>query len=261
MTAATPALWRILPVFSLTVRQFLAGRMARVTLALALLPTLFGLIYLVRPADITPRGFLTTTFQQLFLPTVLPIAVLLLATSAFGNELEDRTLPYLTLKPRGRWRIVLEKWLAVVVAALPLLLGGLALTTLVASRGPVETASRVAPETALAPLLGAMAGATVAGTILLASVFLLVSLIVPRALLAGMVYVFAWETLLGRFLPGVKSVSIRHAAESVFVALLGDPDVTVEGASTLRGALLAVAIASIVALGLAAWRLRSMDLE
>jgi len=261
MTLVPPVAWRLLPVFALTVRQFLAGRMARVTLALALLPALFALIYLVRPADVTPRGFLTTTFQQLFLPTLLPIATLLLATSAFGNELEDRTLPYLTLKPRSRLRIVVEKWLAVIVVALPLLLGGLALTTLVASRGPVETASRVAPETALGPLFAAMVGATVAGTILLASVFLLVSLVVPRALLAGMVYVFAWESLLGRFLPGIRVVSIRHAAESVFVALLGDPDVTIEGASTLQGALLAVAIVSAAALGLATWRLRSMDLN
>ncbi len=255
-------IWRALPVFSLTVRQFLAGRMARVTLALALLPVLFAAVYLVRPADVTPRQFLTETiFRGLFLPTLLPIGVLLLATSAFGNELEDRTLPYLTMKPWGRWRIVLEKWLATTVVALPLLLGGLALTTLVASRGPAETASRVAPDTALGPLLGAMVGATAAGTVLLASVFLLVSLLVPRALLAGMVYVFAWESLLGRFLPGVKAVSIRHAAESIFVALLGDPAVTVEGASTLRGALLAVAIVSVVSLALAAWRLRSMDLE
>lgn len=261
MTLVPPLTWRVLPIFALTVRQFLAGRMARVTLALALLPTLFALIYLIRPADITPRLFVTETFQQLFLPTLLPIAVLLLATSAFGNEMEDRTLPYLTLKPRSRLQIVLEKWLAVIVVALPLLLGGLALLTLVASRGPVETASRVAPDMALGSLLGAMVGATVAGTILLASVFLLVSLVVPRALLAGMVYVFAWESLLGRFLPGVKIISIRHAAESIFVALLGDPDVTVEGASTLPGTLLTVAIVSVATLVLATWRLRTMNLE
>jgi len=112
-------IWRVLPVFSLTVRQFLAGRMARVTLALALLPVLFAAVYLVRPADVTPRQFLTeTVFRGLFLPTLLPIGVLLLATSAFGNELEDRTLPYLTMKPWGRWRIVLEKWLATIVVAL-----------------------------------------------------------------------------------------------------------------------------------------------
>jgi ABC-2 type transport system permease protein len=261
MTLVPPVAWRALPVFALTVRQFLAGRMARVTLALALLPAVFALIYLIRPADITPRGFLTTSFQQVFLPTLLPIAVLLLATSAFGNELEDRTLPYLTLKPRSRLRIVIEKWLAVLAVALPLLLGGLAVTTLIASRGPVETASRVAPPTDIGPLFTAMVGGTVAGTVLFASVFLLVSLVVPRALLAGMFYVFAWESLLGRFLPGIRVVSIRHAAESVFVALLADPAVTIEGASTLRGAIIAVVVVSAVSLGLAAWRLRTMDLN
>ncbi|MCC6313394.1 MAG: ABC transporter permease [Thermomicrobiales bacterium] len=253
--------WRAAPVLTLTIRQFLGGKTARVVLALALVPALFALIWLVRPGDISPRFFLVETFRNLILPTLLPIAVLLLATAAFGNELEDRTLPYLTLKPIGRWRIVLGKWIAVLVVVVPLLLAGLVAATLLAARGPVDTASRVSNGGDLGPVLGAMAAATVAGAILLAAVFVLVSLVIPRALLAGMVYVFAWESLLGRFLPGVQSVSIRHAADSIFIAVLNDPAVTFAGAATLRGALLTVVIVSVVALALAALRLRSMNLE
>jgi|GEM_PF-280528 len=255
------ALWRIAPVFMLTVRQFLAGRMARVVLALALLPTLFAVVYLIRPMGRAPYTILVETFRNLWAPTLLPIAVLLLATAAFGNELEDRTLPYLTLKPMSRARIVLEKWLATVAVALPVLLLGLIAVTLVAGRGPVETASRVAAPADLWPLLGAMAAATAAGVVLLSAVFLLVGLVIPRALLAGMVYIFAWESLLGRFLPGVQALSVRHAVESVFVGLLADPNVTLDGAATVRGALTTVVVASAVALALATLRLRTMNLE
>jgi ABC-type transport system involved in multi-copper enzyme maturation permease subunit len=195
------------------------------------------------------------------LPTLLPIVVLLLATAAFGNEIEDHTLPYLTMKPIGRWRIVLEKWAAIVLVALPVLLLGLALAAAVASRRPADTASRVAAAPDVWPLLGAMAASTVVGVALLSSVFLAVSLLVPRALLAGMVYVFAWESLLGRLLPGVKSASIRHAAESVFVAVLADPRVTVEDGATIRGAVAVAAGVSLAALALAVVRLRTMNQE
>ena len=37
-------------------------------------------------------------------------------------------------------------------------------------------------------------------------------------LLVGIIYAFAWESLLGRFLPGIKVVSIRHYTDSTFIA-------------------------------------------
>ena len=46
-------------------------------------------------------------FVNLIAPTILPLAVLTLGTNALGNELEDRTMVYLVLKPISRWRIVL----------------------------------------------------------------------------------------------------------------------------------------------------------
>ncbi len=52
------------------------------------------------------------------------------------------------------------------------------------------------------------------------AIFLLVSLLVTRALLAGIVYALVWESLLGRYLPGLRIVSIRHYTESIFVGML-----------------------------------------
>ena len=89
--------WRLLPVLTLTLRQFAAGKIARVSVVLSLLPALFAAIYLIRPEGRAPYALLTDLFRNLWAPTLLPIVALLLATSAFGNELEDRTLPYLTL--------------------------------------------------------------------------------------------------------------------------------------------------------------------
>ena len=106
-----------------------------------------------------------------------------------------------------------------------------------------------------------MLGAASVGTILIASIFLAVSLVVPRALLAGIVYTFTWESLLGRFLPGLRVVSIRHYVQSIFVALLDDPEVTIDNATSLRGSLITVGVACVLAILFATWRLRRMNLE
>jgi ABC-2 type transport system permease protein len=195
------------------------------------------------PAD----EFLIDLFRELIVPTLLPIVVLLPATAAFGDELEDGTLPYLLMKPVSRARLVLGKYAAVLLVTLPASILGLAVTTLIASRAPeAENLVRV---------LGAMVGAATAATVLLAAVFLLVSLVVPRALLAGMIYIFAWESLLGRFLPGVEAISSREYTLRVFAGIL-DGDT-----STVSRSVLTMAVVAVVALVLAVWRLRRLQIS
>ena len=240
-------LWRLLPVTTLTVRQFTGGRTARLALVLSLIPALFAAIYVARPWDVTPDEFAIDLFRELIVPTLLPIVVLLPATAAFGNELEDGTLPYLLMKPVSRLRLVLGKYAAVLLVTVPALLAGMAVTTLVASRGPDAGD--------LGRILVAMAGSSVAAAALLGAIFLLVSLVIPRALLAGMIYVFAWESLLGRFLPGVRAISSREYALRVFDGIL-DNDVP-----TAWNAALTMLVVAAVCLLLAVWRLRSMQVD
>jgi ABC-2 type transport system permease protein len=241
------ALWRLLPVTTLTVRQFTGGRTARLALVLSLIPALFAAIYIARPWEETPNEFTIDLFRELIVPTLLPVVVLLPATAAFGNELEDGTLPYLLMKPVSRQRLVLGKYAAVLLVTIPALLIGLAITTLIASRGPDAGD--------LGRVLIAMAGASAAAVALLGAVFLLVSLIIPRALLVGMIYIFAWESLLGRFLPGVRAISSREHALRVFDGILDDDFPTASNAALT---MLVVAAACLL---LAVWRLRSIQVD
>lgn len=245
--------WKIIPVFTLTVRQFAGGKAVRVVAALAGIPALFTLIYLINPDVDDPRHFVfNTMFRGVVAATLLPITVLILATGALGHEIEDYTLPYLILKPISRARIVFEKFLGVLVVAGPLILAGLALTFVLAFRGQSSDNLR---------LLGAIAAAAGAGIVAYAAIFLLVSLLISRALLAGIVYSLLWESLLGRFLPGLRLISIRHFVESIAVRLLADPNYQLRGAITLQSALLTLAITSALALLLATWRLRRLNLD
>jgi ABC-2 type transport system permease protein len=263
---ADSLLWRPIPILTLTVRQFLGGRALWVVTALSFVPCLFAAIYLLDSSVAYPGDFLVEViFLGLVAPTLLPIAVLILATGALGNEVEDRTMPYLVLKPISRLRIVVEKLLGVLVVALPAVLSGLIVTYLMVDLGADESTirrGRAAVESGnLSDVLWAMLGAASVGVVATTAFFLLVSLVIPRALLVGIIYAFAWESLLGRFLPGIKVVSIRHYTDSVFVALLDDPDVTVDNAMSLTSALLTVGGLVVVSVALTTWRLRRMNLE
>src|SRR5829696_4959923 len=241
------ALWRLLPITTLTVRQFTGGRTARLAFVLSLIPALFAAIYVARPWDVTPNEFMIDLFRELIAPTLLPIVVLLPATAAFGNELEDGTLPYLLMKPVSRLRLVLGKYVAVLMVTIPALLAGLAVTTLIAAQGP-DAAD-------LGRVFMAMTAASAAAATLLGAVFLLVSLVIPRALLAGMIYIFAWESLLGRFLPGVRAISSREHTLRVFDGILD------EDFPTASNAALTMLVVAAACLLLAAWRLRSIQID
>ena len=103
----------------LSLRQLAGGRRAWIMLLLAAIPLLFALIYRLAGGEEAPTEFGDGLTSHLIISTILPLVMLVLATAAFGNELDDRTLPYLILKPLPRWKIVLPKLLA------PLLVGGI----------------------------------------------------------------------------------------------------------------------------------------
>ena len=99
------------------------------------------------------------------------------------------------------------------------------------------------------------------GVVMFASVFLLLSLYVQRALLAGIFYAFVWESLLGRYLSGIRIVSVKQYVQSIFTRLLDDPNITIKNPFQLDSALIVAAVTAVVCLALATRRLRRINLE
>jgi ABC-2 type transport system permease protein len=250
--AATRGVLEAVPIFGLTLRQFLSGKAIRVVAAFSLIPSIFAAIYALESGGITRLTFMNGLFQDLIAPTLLPIATLIVATNALGNEIEDRTMVYLVLKPISRTRIVLEKFAAVMLTATVLMLAGLLVTFLIAMRG--DSADNV-------DLLAAMAVATVFGVLGYGALFMAVSLIVPRALLAGIMYTLLWESLFGRFIPGIRLVSVRHYVQSIYVRVMDDPAIRISQAMQLGSAIVTLLILAALAITIASWRLSTMNLE
>lgn len=250
--AAVGTLERSLPITALTLGQYRGGKAVRIVMLFALVPILFAGIYLISDEVGTRIEFISDMFQQVFAPTVLPIATLILATTAIGNEIEDRTMIYLVLKPIRRARIIVEKYLAVLATGSAVLGLGALISAGIVLQGDTGGAGRVVTAIIVATIVG------VAGY---GALFLAISLLIPRALLVGIMYTIIWESLFARFIPGIRLVSVRHYAQSIYGRIIDDPDLLVPQSAQIVPAIIVIAALVVVTLSLATWRLKTMNLE
>lgn len=229
-------------IFSLTVRQLAGSRRLWLVLALVALPILAAVLFRVGDSTTTNARFADNVTRTLVASAILPLAMLLFGTSAFGNELVDRTLGYLALKPIARWRIVVAKLAAAfVVGGIPVAVSGFLAVALVDAGGLGG---------ALATGLGLLLGAAA-----YAAVFTWAGLATRHALLLGLVYVFVWEATLAAYLDGIRFLSIRRYTLALIHGLDGARLATIDNPLS---ASFAVAAAAIVVAGFAALTVRKL---
>ncbi len=228
-------------ILTLSLRQ-LSGKL-RVVLILLLAVVPVGLA-------LVPGGdgeFVNTLLDGLMVGVIMPLVTIALATAAFGNEMEDKTLSYVFLKPVARWRIAIPKFLASVVIAAPLAVVSGAVATYIGLDGDMRSAMAVAV-------------ALLVGVITYASVFTWAGLITTRALPFAIVYVFLWEGLLSTFVGGIRYLSVRGYTLAIMNGL------DEKGLEPLDGrviefpaAIVGAAIVTAAFLWLTVYRLRKMD--
>jgi ABC-2 type transport system permease protein len=240
------------PIAVMTLRQFSGGKAIRVVGLFSAVPVIFALIALIEGSTSSGREIFDGIFRDLIVPTMLPLATVIMATNALGNEIEDRTMVYLVLKPVSRVRIVLEKFAAVVQTTWLALVVGLILVWALSSQGEILNDLDLLATAILAVLVGVIA---------YGALFMALSLLIARALLAGIIYILIWETTLARIIPGAKVLSIQHYVNSIYSRLLSDPLIRISDALQIYSAMAAVTVLVVVALLFSVVRLRSMDLE
>ncbi len=194
-------------ILTLTARQLAGSRRKWLVLALVSLPVLAGVLFHVADSTTASGEFADGITATLIASGILPLVMLLFGTSAFGNELSDRTLVYLVLKPVPRWRIGAPKVLAsMLVGGVPVAVSGLAAVAVIESGD-----MRGAAATGLGLLVGALA---------YAAIFTWAGLATRHALIFGLVYVFVWEAVLAAYLDGIRFLSVRQFT----LALIGGLD-------------------------------------
>jgi len=233
-------------IFVLTVRQLTGSRRVWLVLALVALPVLAALLFHVGDTTTTSARFADEITTTLVASAILPLVILLFATSAFGNEVGERTLGYLTLKPFARWRIVVPKLAATLaVGGIPVAASGL-LAVAVIENGGIGGA--------LATGVGLLVGGAA-----YAAIFTWAGLATRHALLLGLVYVFVWEATLAGYLDGIRFLSVRRYTLGVIQGLDDERLRTIEHMLGAGAAVVGAAVVVIAFTLLGVRKLRRMD--
>ncbi|MBT3996566.1 MAG: ABC transporter permease subunit [Chloroflexi bacterium] len=233
-------------VYKLTFRQ-LSGRWRLIiTLLLTALPVVMGVTWRLIEGDRFPDAdFQDIALNGMLSGAIIPLVALAIASAAFSNEIEDRTLANLTLSPIPRWKIVLPKLLGAMTVSGAFLVTSAFITSFIAFSGDMEA------------VMAITAGAAVA-VALYSSLFLWAGLMTTRAIGYGLLYVFLWEGMFAGLVSGVRFLSIRHYSLTVMHRL--DERIFTGGEHLSNGVVIGASVGVfVIFLALSIRRLRRMD--
>jgi ABC-2 type transport system permease protein len=184
----------------LTLRGLLGRRRGLLLLGVPVLLLVVSVI--VRAVVGQDHDITVNVLGSLALGTMVPLLGLIAGTGAIGPEIDDGSIIYLLAKPQSRTVIILTKlWVAigctVVFAAVPTFLAGEILY------GNLEGI-------ALAYGIGAL----VAG-VAYSALFLLFGVISRHAVVIGLMYSLLWESVVGGYVPGARTLSIHQWAQTI----------------------------------------------
>ncbi len=232
-------------VFLLTLRQA-SGRVRLLIMAvLASLPVLIAFAAVSESRSMSMEEFEVFALGGMLVGSIIPLVVLAIASSAFGNEVEDRTLANLTLAPIPRWKIALPKLLATVSVSGVFIVVGAFFTSQIAFNVDLKATL-------------AVTGSAFAGVLMYASVFVWLGLVTTQAIGFGLVYIVLWEGFFAGFVSGVRFLSIRRYTETLMHGLDERRFATAENLNFA----FAITISTVVVVGfllLTIRRLRRMD--
>lgn len=187
-------------IASVSLRQLVRQRRMLLLVLLALVPVGVSVVFrLAAPqAEDESTAFAVALLSEFVVNLVLPLTALLVGTSVLGQDLDEGTVVYLLTKPLARRKIILAKLAAAWTVTAGVTAG------CVLAVGAVVLLGRESPSIMLAFIV-----ATAAGGLAYVTIFVTLSLRFSRALVIGLAYVFVWEAIISRFIPGVRFLSVR----------------------------------------------------
>lgn len=237
------------PLFRFSMRHVAGRRRLSLIVALSALPVALAAIMLAFASGDSGyrQGFVNGLVDGVLIAAILPLVSMALATTSFGNELEDRTLGYLVLTPVSRWSIALSKFAATILVVGPLLVVTGVVSTLIGLEGDLRAAM-------------AVGASLLVGTLTYTAIFTWAGLITTRALAFALVYVFLWEGVLTTFLGGIRYLSVRGYTLAI---LNGIDEATFSSLGPrvieFPVALVGASVVTVLFVWLTARRLRRMD--
>jgi ABC-2 type transport system permease protein len=191
-------------LYQLTLRQYLHGRRWMVMGLLFLVPAALAVVVRATAPNV-PSQALEFLLAMMFIPQgLLPLTALLYASGMIQDEQEEQTLTYLLIRPIPKWALYLVKLAATLTTtiALATLLTSLTFAAIYvgADDAPDDVLTRCVKTAAIHSLgIGAYC-----------SLFGVMSLVVKRVLVIGIVYTAAIEGLVANMPFGIRLATVIY---------------------------------------------------
>lgn len=238
-------------ILNLTLRQLIGRKSTLLLVGLAGLCVLLAVIFRLSNPDVdAQRWTANVLLRGLLITAVLPLTALLLGTSVIGDEIEDGTAVYLLTKPMSRWQILLPKLIGAWLVTCALVLPACLISSYIALEG--RGGGSIISGFPIAMAIGALA---------YVSIFVMLSVVTSRALIAGLVYVFIWEGAVTAIFTGTRYLSVRHYTLGLARWLANTNSFVFDATVSGKTALIMIIIVIVAAVYYANRRLRRLELR
>ena len=157
-------------------------------------------------------GWPGVVLGQIGLVTLLPLTAMIIGTSVLGTEVDDSSILHLLATPVSRATVVFTKWIVASGATLAFAVVPIAAAAFIGTSGYVDnpgpldmTFTPVKGDTGEA--VGVIIAAAV-GAVVYSAFFLFLSVVTKRSVAVTLIYILVWESLLTRYVSGLRLLSI-----------------------------------------------------
>jgi ABC-2 type transport system permease protein len=194
-------------IFASFFRSGLRATRTRVFILLSLIPVL--LMFIVRMVDPSSApDFFSKVMLSLYFQLLIPVLALFFGTTIVNEELDNKTLVYLTTSPVPRQAVILGKYLAAFLLLLLIVGSGFLLSFLAAA------ANRIGQAAAWEEL-GVFLGTSLLALFCYSALFTMLGTFMKKSILLGLFFVFGWESVV-QYFPGVtQKFTIIHWIKSL----------------------------------------------
>lgn len=186
-------------LFRSAIKDLLRIKRLVAALVLIAIPTTIALIWrFAAPRRFEPEVVYNTLAAGVILGFVLVIMAVVFGTGILSQEIEQKTIIYLLTRPVPRWRILLMKFIAAVLAiTVTAWLASVALALV--TFGPSGLGSaRLGRDLLILPV----------GALAYGAVFLLLATLLNRPLMYGLLFAFGWESWVPNMPGNFQKVSL-----------------------------------------------------
>ncbi len=194
-------------IFTSFFKSGLKSARTRVFILLSLIPVLLMFIVRLIDANSAP-DFFSHIMLSLYFQLLIPVLALFFGTTIVNEELDNKTLVFLTTCPVPRRSIILGKYLAAFMLLLAIVASGFLLSFLAAA------ANRLG-QIAAWEELGIYLGTSLLALLCYSALFTLAGTFMKKSILIGLFFVFGWESVV-QYFPGVtQKFTIIHWIKSL----------------------------------------------